>query len=110
MSTANQIRIPPTGRITLQLDWASDLNVPPRCGATLTAASWTLPTGITEIAESIDGTKAEITIATANLKLGSTPTLVCSATLSNSDVLTAAVVCLVAHREVKRSTEACPTP
>lgn len=107
---SQQITIPPTGRITLTLDWAADLEVPPRCGSTLGAVAWTLPTGITELASAINGTKAEVTIATNALKLNGTFNLVCAATLSNGDILSASVVCVAAYRTTRRSAEVCPAP
>lgn len=107
MSTQT-ILIPPTGRITLTLDWADDLDVPPRCGATLVSAAWTLPTGITQVTASVSGSKAVLTITTATLKINGTFTLICAATLSNGDILPAAVVCTAAHRSTRRSAEVCP--
>jgi hypothetical protein len=107
MSTQT-ILIPPTGRITIALDWAADLDVPPRCDATLSSAAWTLPTGITQVSASVSGTKAILTITTANLKINAAYTAICAATLSNSDILTAAVVCTASHRSTKRSSEVCP--
>lgn len=102
--------IPPTGRQTITLDWAADLAAPPRCGATLVSAAWTLPTGITQQAASISGSKAIITINTTDLKPGRVYSLICAATLSNGDVIPAAVDCTAAYRKTEPSTEPCPTP
>lgn len=106
--SSQQVPIPPTGRLTIPLDWAADLAVPPRCGATLESATWTLPAGITQQAASIDGTKAIITINTSNLKLNGNFRLICSATLSNGDILPAAVECIAVYRNTRRSSEVCP--
>ena len=103
------ILIPPTGRITLTLDWADDLAVPPRCGATLSTVAWSLPTGITQQgAATVEGTKAIVTVNTSSLKVNGTFNLICAATLSNGDTLTAAVACTAAHRTTRRSSEVCP--
>jgi len=102
------IKVPPTGRLTITLDWAAELAAPPRCGATLTAASWTLPTGFTEVANSESGSVATITFTTAGLRLGKKYTLVCNATLSNGDILTGGVAVEAAHRETTLSTAECP--
>jgi hypothetical protein len=109
MSTKT-IAIPPTGRITLSLDWVADLNVPPRCGAAINSAAWTLPTGITEASSSVAGTVAEVTIVTTNLKLGSTFTLICAVTLDNGDIIPGAVECTAAYRTATLSKAACSTP
>ena len=102
--------IPPTGRITLSLDWADDLQQPPRCGATLVSASWTMPVGVTLVQSTVEGSKVIFTITTNNLKINGTVNLICSATLSNGDILPAAVACVAVYRTTRRSTEVCPTP
>jgi len=104
------IPIPPTGRITLSLDWAADLNVPPRCGATINSAAWRLPNGITEGSSSVAGSVATVTIVCANLKLGKPYTLICAVTLSNGDILPGAVECTAAYRTATLSKAGCPTP
>lgn len=101
--------IPPTGRQTYTLDWAADLEVPPRCGATLESVAWTVPAGITVAASSIDGSKAVVTFNSVGLKVNATYTAICSATLSNGDILPAAVPLQALYRGTKRSAEVCPT-
>lgn len=105
-----QQEIPPTGRITITLDWAEDLNAPPRCGAELVSAAWSLPTGITQNAALVEGTKAQLTITTIGLKANSRQVLTCAATLSNGDIIPAAVECIAVARKVRRSAEVCPAP
>lgn len=103
------IAIPPTGRQTIALDWAADLAVPPRCGATLQSAIWTLPAGITQQSASLSGSKATITLNCTDLRAGRTYTLICVATLSNGDVIPASVDCLATNRKTQLSSERCPT-
>lgn len=101
-------KIPPTGRITLTLDWSADLAVPPRCGATVASAEWTLPTGFTEVSSSNTTTVCTITFTTSGLKLGKEFTLICRATLSNGDIIPAGVDVVAAYRESTVSTATCP--
>jgi hypothetical protein len=110
MSSNQTYPIPPTGRQTYTLDWAADLAVPPRCGATLVAASWTVPSGITVAASSIDGSKAVVTLNSVGLKVNGTYTAICTATLSNGDIIPSAVLLQALYRNTRRSAEVCPTP
>jgi hypothetical protein len=100
--------LPPTGRTTISVDWAAELNNYPRCGATLASVAWTLPQGVSLVAQAIDGTRALLTVATSGLSVGQTVTIVCTATFSNGDILPSATDHPIAYWRTKPSKESCP--
>jgi hypothetical protein len=100
--------LPPTGRTTISVDWSAELNNYPRCGATLVSAAWTLPQGVALVAQTIEGNRALVTVSTTNLAVGSTVTIVCTATFSNGDILPAATDHPIAFWRTKPAKESCP--
>jgi hypothetical protein len=92
-----KVYLPPTGRLTIKLDWADELNSVPRSDETLVAVVWTLPTGLTNSAQERTDTEANLTIGTSNQAIGYSDFIICTATFSGGDIVSARVPFVIRH-------------
>lgn len=91
MAEQVKVYLPPTGRLTIKLDWADELNSVPRSDETLVGVTWTLPTGLTLIAQQRTDTEAYLTVGTSNQAIGFSDFIICTATFSGGDIISARV-------------------
>jgi len=91
MAEQVKVYLPPTGRLTIKLDWADELNSVPRSDETLILVSWQLPTGLTNVSQQNTATEAYLTIGTTNQAIGFSDFIICTATFSGGDIISARV-------------------
>ncbi len=96
-------RIPLTGTMPIQLDWAPQLSGL-YAGQTISSATWTLTgTGITNGGATTTDTTTTISITTSGLTKGATGTAVVVVTLSGGAVLGAEIPLIAGHLDVQRA-------
>lgn len=100
MAEQNKIYLPPTGNLTIRVDWEQELNSVPRVNETLASVAWTLPAGLTNLGQNLNSptnTQAFLRIGTNNAPIGFSDYILCRATLSGGNVITARVPFIIRY-------------